>query len=92
LDQVIRHFLVFGKVQGVFFRDSTRLEAERLGIRGIARNLPDGSVEVLAHGPAAAVEELRAWLLRGPPRARVLEVRETALDEAQPIPGGFEIA
>jgi acylphosphatase len=92
LDQVIRHFLVFGKVQGVYFRDSTRLEAERLGIRGIARNLPDGSVEVLAHGPAAAVEELRAWLLRGPPRARVLEVREAVPDDAEQIPKGFEIA
>jgi acylphosphatase len=87
----MRRFVVFGKVQGVYFRDSTRLEARNLDIRGIARNLPDGSVEVVAHGRAAAVEELRAWLLHGPPRARVVEVRETAPDERQPIPEDFEI-
>ena len=60
MDPVIRRFLVFGKVQGVYFRHSTRLEARRLLIRGIARNLPDGSVEVLAQGGTAAVEELRS--------------------------------
>jgi acylphosphatase len=91
LDPVIRRFLIFGKVQGVYFRHSTRLEARRLVIRGIARNLPDGSVEVLAQGDAAAVEELRVWLHRGPAEARVDEVRETAPDEAHPIPQGFEI-
>jgi acylphosphatase len=91
LDQVIRRFLVFGKVQGVYFRHSARLEARRLVLRGIARNLPDGSVEVLAQGAAAAVEELRAWLQRGPAQARVVEVRETAHDGAQPIPEEFEV-
>ncbi len=64
-------FIVAGKVQGVFFRASTAREAARLGIRGHALNLPDGQVEVLAIGPAAAVEELRQWLRRGPPAARV---------------------
>jgi acylphosphatase len=92
LDQVIRRFLVFGKVQGVYFRHSARLEAKRLDIRGIARNLPDGSVEVLAQGRAAAVEQLRAWLQRGPAQARVAEVRETAPGEAEPIPAGFEVS
>jgi acylphosphatase len=91
LDQVIRRFLVLGKVQGVYFRHSARLEARRLAIRGIARNLPDGSVEVVAQGPAAAVEELRAWLRRGPAHARVDEVRETSPDQAEPIPDGFEV-
>jgi len=91
LDQVIRRFLVFGKVQGVYFRHSARLEAKRLDIRGIARNLPDGSVEVLAQGRAAAVEQLRAWLQRGPAQARVGEVRETAPGEAEPIPAAFEV-
>jgi len=91
LDPVIRRFLIFGKVQGVYFRHSTRLEARRLVIRGIARNLPDGSVEVLAQGDAAAVEELRSWLHRGPAEARVDEVRETAPDDAQLIPKGFEV-
>jgi acylphosphatase len=91
LDQVIRRFLVSGKVQGVYFRHSARLEARRLAIRGIARNLPDGSVEVVAQGRAAAVEELRAWLRRGPAQARVDEVRETSPDQAEPIPDGFEV-
>ena len=91
MDAVIRRFLVFGKVQGVYFRHSTRLEARRLVIRGFARNLPDGSVEVLAHGDAAAIEELRAWLQRGPAEARVDEVREVTPDDAQLIPKGFEV-
>jgi acylphosphatase len=81
LTAVIRRFLVFGKVQGVFFRHSTRLEAERLGLRGLARNLADGSVEVLAQGSTAALEELRVWLGHGPPQARVDGVRETSVGE-----------
>ena len=91
MDQVIRRFLVFGKVQGVYFRHSARLEAKRLDIRGIARNLPDGSVEVLAQGRAAAVEQLRVWLQRGPAQARVGEVCETVPGAAEPIPTGFEV-
>jgi acylphosphatase len=76
MDRVARRFIVTGKVQGVYFRHSTRLEAERLGIRGVARNLPDGSVEVIAQGTDAAVETLRQWLRHGPPMARVAQVTE----------------
>ena len=75
-------FRVTGKVQGVFFRASTRTEALRLGLRGHARNLDDGSVEVLAVGDAAAIDDLAAWLRAGPPRARVDELeRMTAHPE-----------
>lgn len=91
MDLSLRRFLVFGKVQGVYFRHSTGLEAKRLGIRGMARNLPDGSVEILAQGAPAAVEDLRAWLQHGPAQARVDEVREMAPDEAEPIPERFTI-
>lgn len=63
--------LVSGRVQGVFFRSSTREEARRLGLSGYARNLADGRVEVLACGPRAGVAELRDWLSQGPPLARV---------------------
>jgi acylphosphatase len=63
-------------VQGVFFRAATAEQARRLGIRGHALNLADGRVEVLAIGAPAAVGELRAWLDRGPPAARVDTVRE----------------
>ena len=91
MDTTVRRFLIFGKVQGVYFRHSTRLEADRLGLRGMARNLPDGSVEVLAQGGAAAIGELREWLHHGPPGARVDEVQETAPDGGEAIPEGFSI-
>lgn len=64
-------FVVSGKVQGVFFRASARDRAQALGLRGFAKNLPDGRVEVLAAGDDAALDELAAWLREGPPMARV---------------------
>jgi acylphosphatase len=82
LDRVTRRFLVTGKVQGVYFRHSTRMEAERLALQGIARNRQDGSVEVIAQGAPEAVEHLRKWLHRGPTSARVAAVQE--LDPAAP--------
>jgi acylphosphatase len=91
LDQITRRFLVLGKVQGVYFRHSSRLEAIRLAIRGYARNLADGSVEVLAHGAPSQVEELRVWLNRGPPEARVDEVRETPPGDAGAFSESFSI-
>jgi acylphosphatase len=69
-----RRFLVSGKVQGVFFRASTVRVAGELGLRGYARNLPDGRVEVLAVGSATSLQSLASWLEQGPPRARVMEV------------------
>ncbi|MEH6420642.1 acylphosphatase [Pseudomonas sp. CGJS7] len=72
-------FFVSGKVQGVWFRASTRDRAVALGLRGYANNLRDGRVEVLAVGEAAAVEQLGQWLQRGPELARVEQVlRESA--------------
>ena len=65
---------VEGRVQGVFFRASTQREAQQLGINGYARNLPDGSVEVLACGSETAVARLKEWLRVGPPAARVTAV------------------
>jgi len=77
---------VSGRVQGVFFRASARHEAERLGIRGYARNLPDGRVEVLACGAKPLVEELCAWLLKGPAQAQVSNVScELADDDPPPL-------
>ncbi|MCF1183022.1 acylphosphatase [Marichromatium gracile] len=63
--------LVAGRVQGVWFRGATREQADRLGVSGYARNLPDGRVEVVCCGEAGAVERLRDWLHQGPPAARV---------------------
>ena len=76
-------FIVSGRVQGVFFRASTRDEALRLGITGHARNLDDGCVEVLACGSDDALAALERWLQHGPPLARVGAVaREDANVEA----------
>jgi acylphosphatase len=77
----------------VYFRHSTSLEAERLVLTGYARNLPDGSVEVLVRGPAAAVEELHQWLHRGPKSARVAAVQEMEFELSDPGPasGGFDV-
>jgi acylphosphatase len=65
------HLRIYGQVQGVFFRASTEAEARRLGLTGWVRNRPDGSVEVVAEGPKAKLEELLAWCRHGPPRAQV---------------------
>lgn len=64
-------FVVAGRVQGVGFRAWTRRQALALGLRGHARNLADGRVEVLAAGTAAALDTLHAALRIGPPLARV---------------------
>jgi acylphosphatase len=73
-DWTARRCLVAGRVQGVFFRASTRARATALGVPGHARNLPDGRVEVLACGSGAAVQALCDWLWHGPPAAEVTAV------------------
>jgi acylphosphatase len=90
---VVRRFIVSGKVQGVHFRHSTRLEAQRLGLHGSARNLPNGTVEVIVQGEPEPIETLREWLKRGPSLARVSGVEESSAGEAQPQPAAspFEI-
>lgn len=62
---------VRGIVQGVFFRASTRHEAQRLGLKGYAKNLPNGQVEVVVCGDPGAVDILKEWLREGPSQARV---------------------
>jgi len=73
-ERVVRRCLVAGRVQGVFYRASTRSRAEALGVTGHACNLPDGRVEVLACGAPGAVEALCEWLWEGPPAAHVTAV------------------
>ncbi len=65
------HLLIRGRVQGVFYRDSMRREAQALGISGWVRNRSDGTVEAVVHGAPAAVDAIVGWARRGPERARV---------------------
>ncbi len=70
--QKICKVIVTGRVQGVYFRDSTRKEALRQNLAGYANNLQDGSVEIVLSGDEAAVEAVLAWITAGgPPAARV---------------------
>jgi acylphosphatase len=70
------HVTVSGRVQGVGFRYSCHAEARRLGLRGWVRNTPEGDVEVWMESPSEkALETMLDWLRRGPPHARVDEIR-----------------
>ncbi len=65
---------VTGRVQGVFFRASAQEEARELGLKGWAKNLADGSVEVYAEGNKSRIEEMVEWCRQGPPSAKVERV------------------
>lgn len=84
-----RRFLVSGRVQGVFFRASTRERARQLGLTGHALNLEDGRVEVLAYGHDGVLDELRAWLQQGPPAADVTSVESVPLTDVAAWPADF---
>ena len=78
-------FVVIGKVQGVFFRASTRDEAKKLGLSGWVRNLKTGEVELVACGDISKIEKLKEWLCQGPKFAKVTEVKSEQLLEDQCI-------
>ena len=78
MDDVRVRLIVEGRVQGVWFRDSTRREALSLGVFGWVRNRPDGTVEVQVEGPEDGVRRLTEWCQQGPPAAKVTRVREKA--------------
>lgn len=73
-DVIARRVVVHGLVQGVFFRDSCRRQAELSRVAGWVRNEPDGTVGALFEGPREAVDAMVAWCRQGPPRARVERV------------------
>lgn len=81
------HLRIHGRVQGVGFRQSMRIEAERLRVTGWVQNTPDGEVEAVVQGPAEAVEAMIAWAHKGPPMARVDHVE---ISEAGGKYSGFE--
>ena len=87
-DQVARRAKVHGRVQGVWYRAGTAERARSLGVKGHARNLADGTVEVLAIGPDAAVDALIRWLWDGPPLAQVSDVVVEDVDPATTLHAG----
>jgi acylphosphatase len=84
-----KRYWVTGRVQGVWFRASTRDRAADIGLDGWVRNLADGRVEVLASGTDGQIEELETFLRQGPPGARVDLVEDEATDP--PEGRGFHI-
>ena len=80
---------VSGRVQGVFYRGSAQREARGLGLKGFAKNLPDGRVQVLAAGDDDALARFREWLAVGPPSAEVTSVECEPVDKIPP--DGFEV-
>lgn len=87
----LRRWIIRGRVQGVGFRWFVMREAERLKLGGFARNLPDGSVEVISQGPDAALELLESQLRRGPSHARVDDVARLQVPVELDIPRSFDI-
>jgi acylphosphatase len=78
--------VVHGRVQGVWFRGWTRETARAIGVTGWVRNLPDGTVEVLAHGTDRQLEQFEAALWQGPPLARVTGIESSRTDTDAPLP------
>lgn len=84
-------YVVRGLVQGVGFRWFVHRQAARLGLRGFVRNLADGSVEVVADGPADAIERLEQALQHGPSMASVTSVEKADVPHELKLPNTFEI-
>jgi acylphosphatase len=88
-DRVRRRVLLAGRVQGVWFRESCRDQAQAAGVGGWVRNLADGQVEVVLEGSPGDVDEVLAWCRRGPRRGRVDRV--DVVDEAPVGEQGFRV-
>jgi acylphosphatase len=84
---------ISGRVQGVFYRQTTREKARALGLSGWVRNMPDGTVEAEARGPRERIDELITWCRQGPPSATVANVMVewTEDDDTPAAPGRFDI-
>jgi acylphosphatase len=80
------HLLISGRVQGVWFRESMRQEAIKLGVTGWVRNVPDGRVEAVICGEQIILERLLKWTENGPPMAKVASVEVAEIPEVS-FPG-----
>lgn len=78
MNEARARIVVEGRVQGVWFRESTRRMAEQTGVSGWVRNRADGSVEAVFEGSRSAVDQAVAWAWSGPERAVVTALTETA--------------
>ncbi len=84
------HLTISGRVQGVYFRQSTRIKAEQLGVSGWVRNRANGTVELVAEGPIESLNMLAEWCKSGPEMAQVQSIER--VDElAAGIPDGFDV-
>ena len=84
------HILISGRVQGVGFRDFARRSAEKIGVRGYAKNLANSDVEVVAEGNRVALGEFLVVLEQGPPAGRVDRVQIDRFERSEECTG-FEI-
>lgn len=85
--KVTRRLFISGRVQGVYYRESMRIEAERLGVTGWVRNRASGDVEAMIHGEADVVEAMIGWAWQGPPAA---DVNAVMVEEAEGVFATFE--
>lgn len=81
------HVFVTGRVQGVFYRQSTMDKAMELGVKGWVRNLPDGRVEALLLAENTVLEAMLAWMELGPPTAEVEQIFIEVEDEPETLEG-----
>ncbi len=84
------HMRIRGKVQGVYYRQSAKAEADRLGVRGWVQNLEDGDVEAVAEAEEKALDGFIRWCHGGPPAARVQDIKLTYAPATGEF-GGFEV-
>ncbi len=80
-----------GRVQGVFYRDSTRKKARELGVTGTVKNLPDGSVQIVAEGDRGKLETLAEWAKQGPPASNVSRLDISWTEKGSSRFNSFEI-
>ena len=83
--KLTRQLRIHGRVQGVWYRESMRQQAQRLGVTGWVRNRSDGTVEAVVQGAAGAVEAMIEWARQGPPSAKVERVDIADSDGDYPI-------
>lgn len=76
MTMMCRKYVIDGRVQGVWFRASTQDQAKKLGLTGYAKNMPDGSVEVIACGDEDSLNELTRWLWVGPDASHVTSISQ----------------